>query len=106
VTRVLGILVVLLGVVVVAAPMPFDDVLATSLRLLGLGAVLLGVWIFVTPDPVPSEDDFEDFVFDHIDAVRDLFADARDRLMTDDVATIDDRVNRHAEVILGSKYYA
>ncbi|SKB62568.1 hypothetical protein [Sphingopyxis flava] len=103
--RVLGLLVVVLGVVVVAAPMPLDDLLAAFLRLLGVVAVLLGVWIFTTPNAEPR-DKFEDYVFDHVDAVRDLFDDARDRLMRDDVANIDDRVCRHAEVILGSKYYA
>src|SRR3546814_16568041 len=84
--------------------MPLDDLLAASLRVVGALFVALGVWIFTTPSAEP-DDKFEDYVFDHVDAVRDLFDDARDRLMRDDVATIDERVFRHAEVIFGSKYY-
>jgi predicted membrane channel-forming protein YqfA (hemolysin III family) len=103
--RVVGLAVVVLGVVVVAAPMPLDDAVAVVLRLLGLVAVLLGVWIWATPNPEP-DDDFEDFVFDHVDTVRDLFDDARERLMSIPVDQIDDKVCRHAEVIFGSKYYA
>src|SRR3546814_1154806 len=77
--------------------MPLDDLLAASLRVVGALFVALGVWIFTTPSAEP-DDKFEDYVFDHVDAVRDLFDDARDRLMRDDVATIDERVCRHAEV--------
>lgn len=102
--RVLGLAVVVLGVVVVAAPMPLDDILAGFLRLLGVVAVLLGASIYSMPNPEP--DDFEDFVFDHVDTVRDLFDDARERLMSIPVDQIDDKVCRHAEVIFGSKYYA
>lgn len=94
----LRLAVALLGVVVVTAPMPLADPLAIALRLLGLAMVVLAM----ARAPVPHEDFFRE----HEDAVRDVFADARDRLMNDDVATIDDRVCRHAEVILGSKYYA
>lgn len=102
--RVLGLAVVVLGVVVVTAPMPLDDILAGFLRLLGVVAVLLGAWVYGTPPAAP--DDFEDFVFDHVDTVRDLFDDARERLMSIPVDQIDDKVCRHAEVIFGSKYYA
>lgn len=100
--RVLGLAVVVLGVVVVAAPMPLDDILAGFLRLLGVVAVLLGVWIWATPSPEP-DDDFEDFLLDHVDAMRDVLGDARERLMAGPVS---ERIARRAEVIFGSKYYA
>lgn len=99
--RLVGLSVVVLGVVVVAAPMPIDDAVAVVLRLLGVVAVLLGAWVYGTP-PAAPDDDFEDFVFDHVDAVRDLFDDARERLMAGPVS---ERIARRAEVVLASKYY-
>lgn len=100
--RLIGVLSLAVGVVVVAAPIPLLDPLAVLVRLLGVLFAALGVWVAVAPGPEPEDD----FILDHADAVRDLFAEARDRLMTVDVAELDDRVCRHAEVILRSKYYA
>lgn len=99
--RLVGLAVVVLGVVVVAAPMPLDDAVAVVLRLLGLVAVLLGVWIWATPSPEP-DDDFEDFLLDHVDAMRDVLGDARERLMAGPVS---ERIAKRAEVVLASKYY-
>ncbi|WOF44345.1 hypothetical protein KNJ79_05280 [Sphingopyxis indica] len=103
--RVLGIAVVVLGVVVVAAPMPLADPLAIVLRAVGALFVALGVWIYVSPEPEPHDDDFLDFVADHLDAVRDVLADARERLLTQPVDQLGEKLCRHAEVVLASKYH-
>lgn len=92
--RLIGLAAIAVGVVIVAAPVP-----STAVRLLGVLFVALGVWIAVTPGPEPEDN----FILDHADAVHDVLADARERLMAGPVS---ERIARHAEVILASKYHA